>query len=363
VSTPTSIIDINDNRYDAATGQIINTVKKASQKSSQVIDGFIKRPQQLSAKTSGRHTTSRTAARKVKSAELHARAQKAQTLMRGGLKNPAERFQSRLQHLTSEPRPETQLRAKTTSKHAQVKRFGNPLASNRFRQPAKISEEALSGEVVNRGTSRSNSAMPATAPMPSMIASASHQKLERLLDEALTQADAHKEALRYQAARHFWQRRWFSGPKRWILVAAVLLLASGGAIYAWQTVPQLSVKVAGIRAHLTPVVPSYKPDGYRASPAKSISGAVAISYQSTADPAQQYQITQSQSNLTSTSVAQSVVPKGAAVQTSQVQGNTVYIYGSHNDAAWVNNGVLYTISDKANLSSDQLIKIVQSLNP
>jgi hypothetical protein len=45
-----------------------------------------------------------------------------------------------------------------------------------------------------------------------------------------------------------------------------------------------------------------------------------------------------------------------------VAGNTVYIYGARNDAAWVNNGVLYTIKDYAGLTSDQIIKIVQGLN-
>jgi hypothetical protein len=364
VSTRTSVIEINGNRYDAATGQIISTVKRASQKSSQVIDGFIRRPQKSAAKSVTKRTAVKSQPRhQVKSIEFHTRAQKAQTLMRGGLKKPAEQLQSRLMR-SSEPRLETQLRAKTTPKNMQVKRFGNPIKSSKFSQPFRASKQSLRGEVINPGRPSAATDNTVAAPLPSMITSVSHQKLERLLDEALTQADSHKEALRYYAARHFWQRRWFSGPKRWILISALPLIILGGLVFAWKTVPQFSVKIAGLRAHISPVVPSYKPDGYAiASPAKAASGLVSISYQSTIDPAQNYEITQGQSNLTSTSIAQSVVPKGAAVQTSQVQGNTVYIYGSHNDAAWVNNGVLYTIKDKASLNSDQLIKIVQGLNP
>jgi hypothetical protein len=49
------------------------------------------------------------------------------------------------------------------------------------------------------------------------------------------------------------------------------------------------------------------------------------------------------------------------VQTSVVNGTTVYIYGQTNDAAWVNNGVQYTVQDKASLNSDQLLKIANSL--
>ena len=210
----------------------------------------------------------------------------------------------------------------------------------------------------------SNHAGVVAAPLPSMVTSASHQKLERLLDHALANADAHKQALAHQAARHFWQRRWLSGRKRWAALGVVLLIIVAGGVFAWQTIPQLSVKMAGLRAHLSAVVPSYKPDGYKlASPAKAVSGTVVVSYKSAADPHQTYAVVEAQSNLTSPTVAQNVVPKGATVQTSQVNGNTVYIYGSDNDAVWVNNGVLYTIKDSANLSSDELIKIVQGLNP
>ena len=100
-----------------------------------------------------------------------------------------------------------------------------------------------------------------------------------------------------------------------------------------------------------------------AGPAKAQSGAVTINFKSAANPYQTYAISEAQSNLSSTSLVQTVVPKGKSLQTSQVDGNTVYIYGPSNDAAWVNNGVLYTIKDTAGLSSDELIKIVQGLNP
>ncbi|MGH7156618.1 MAG: DUF4367 domain-containing protein, partial [Candidatus Saccharimonadales bacterium] len=161
-----------------------------------------------------------------------------------------------------------------------------------------------------------------------------------------------------------WQRRWFSGPKRWGLLGLILLVLAIGAVFAWRSVPQLSIKLAGMRAHLSAVVPTYKPDGYKlASPANTDAGAVSIKYKSATAPSQTYSIVEAQSNMTSNLVAQNVVPKGASVQTSQVDGNTVYIYGSSNDAAWVNNGLLYKIKNSASLSSDQLINIVQGLNP
>lgn len=290
---------------------------------------------------------------------MHRRAERAQTLVRTGLKKPVNKLSAGVGHFSGSSHPEREIRAKTTPKHVSVDRFGSPKAPAR---PAPL-QKAVSGELVRRN-SQSRSAHQAAAPLPSMVASASHQKLERLLDHALTNADTHKEALRYQAARHFWQRRRMSGGRRWLALGGALIVIIVGLLAAWEKVPILSVKTAGIRAHLNPSVPSYTPDSYKlAGPAKAVSGTVDIKYVSSTDSSSSYEIIQAGSNLTSSSVGQSVVPKGAAVQTSQVNGNTVYLYGKANNAVWVNDGVLYTIKDNANLSSDELIKIVQGLNP
>lgn len=278
--------------------------------------------------------------------------------MRSGLKKPAAKIDPHVSHRTGYD-PAREIRAKATPKHQGVNRFGIPSP----RSKAAASPHVLSGELMSKPAQPAAAKQVTTAtPLPSMITSVSHQKLERMLDQALTHADTHKEAARYHAARHFWQRRWLGGNK-WLALGVVLVALIAGLIISWEKVPQLSVKAAGIRAHLTPAVPSYIPDGYKmAGPARADSGTVNIKYVSPADASKTYQIVQAQSNLTSQLVEQSVVPKGAPVQTSQVEGNTVYIYGHGNDAAWVNNGVLYTIKDRANLSSDELIKIVQGLN-
>ncbi|HEX5447740.1 MAG TPA: DUF4367 domain-containing protein [Candidatus Saccharimonadales bacterium] len=355
-----SIVEINGSRYDAATGRIINSLKNAHRKNHTVIDGFINAPSQKVIKESPKHRVQRNTRRTVKSMDFHKRTQKSETLRRGGLKSPYKHFQTRLRSLNPGVSPERELRAKITPKHPGVNRFGS---SKSPAKPDKLpARKAISGEIVQRGSTNSKGSIQ--APMPSMITSVSHQKLERLLDEALTKADTHKQALRYHAARHFWQKHRFGGLHRLFLVFAILVILGAGILTAWQKVPQLSLKVAGLKAHVTPVTPSYKPDGYiLASPAKAVSGAVTLKYKSQSDPSDTYELAQTRSRLTSSSVAQSIVPKGASVQTSEVEGNTVYIYGNSNDAAWVNNGVLYKINDDANLSSDQLIKIVEGLNP
>jgi hypothetical protein len=334
------------------TGSDIGALKPRGNH-SRPLDGFVKSPLKPSSAQRVRDY--------VKSAEYHKRTQKGQTLMRGGLKKPTQQFHSNLSRLKPGASPERQHRAKQTPRHKNIDRFGVPRpAYKEARHPA--ANLPVSGELLSAGRS-SAPASPIADPLPSMITSVSHQKLERILDEALAKADTHKQALKYHAARHFWQRHWFRGPRRWLMAAAAVAIIGGGLAYSWQRIPQLSVKVASIKAHLSAALPSYKPDGYKmVGPAKAASGEVSMIYKSTAESGASYQINQAQSNLTSSLVAQNVVPKGAAVQTSQVEGNTIYIYGKDNDAAWVNNGVLYTIKDRANLSSDELIKIVHGIN-
>jgi len=278
--------------------------------------------------------------------------------MRGALKKPAAQVGSHIQRLAPGYNPSREAHAKDVAKHSRVQRFGHPTPSNPSPQPvikAKASPRHSHAAVASSTTA---------VALPSMVTSASHQKLERMLDLALTRADAHKQALRYHAARHFWQRPGFLGRRTGIKLGlmAVLLIVAAGFV-AWQKFPQLSIKLAASRAHISASVPSYKPEGYGlAAPAQAIDGKVLIKYKAVSDASQGYDIYQAPSDMTSTSLVNTLVPAGTQMQTSQVGGNTVYIYGPKNDAAWVNNGILYRLDDHANLSSDQIINIVKGLN-
>jgi len=282
--------------------------------------------------------------------------------MRGALKKPSVQVGAHIQRLTPGYNPRREDHAKHVAKHNRVQRFGAPVSS----AAAEAPRQTLKATVTPlRSDSSAGAANASTAvALPSMITSASHQKLERMLDVALTRADAHKQALRYHAARHFWQRPSFLGRRTGLKISLLVILVLAGAGFAaWQKFPQLSIKLAASRAHIHASVPSYKPDGYSlAAPAQAINGQVLIKYKAAADADQGYDISQAPSDMTSTSLASILSPSGSQMQTSQVGGNTVYIYGPKNDAAWVNNGILYKLSDRANLSSDQIIDIVKGLN-
>jgi adhesin HecA-like repeat protein len=181
-----------------------------------------------------------------------------------------------------------------------------------------------------------------------------------MLDEALLQADAHKQALRRASSRGPLKRLRIS---RWLSIS----LASVGvltvlSVLAYQRLPQVAVRVAAAQTHIKASVPGYSPVGFSfAGLAKDVNGALTIKYKSNLDNTQGFSIIQKAVSIDSSLIGSTIIPTNSQVQTSQVNGNTVYIYGPTSDASWVNNGVLYTLKDNANLPSDQIIKIVQGL--
>jgi hypothetical protein len=76
---------------------------------------------------------------------------------------------------------------------------------------------------------------------------------------------------------------------------------------------------------------------------------------------QSYTLAQTRSGWDSSAVLTNYVePKtGSQYNTTTTNGLTIYTYD--NAAAWVNAGILYTISGDAPLSSDQIQRIATSL--
>lgn len=319
------------------------------------MDGVVKaapKPVRLSANKQGR-----AAPRPYTPARgMHQKPQRSRALMRKVVSRPDPQTNS---NNTSEPKargsqinPARIFRAAQTTKSPKVDRYGSPAVSDP-RPPVSKHPRAVRGVKLAAG---------GTAIMTRPVVdsrSLSHQQLERLLDHALTRADAHKKMLENERGLRRVLRRL---PKRLGASAVLLVLLLLGGYFSVQKVPQVSMKVAAVRAHVSAALPAYTPSGYGFDgPINYSDGSVTIKYTAGNNDTQAYTITQKASNWSSESMAASVVPKNAQVQTSQVRGATVYIYGPDNNAAWVNNGILYKIKDNGSLNSEQILKIADSL--
>ena len=125
--------------------------------------------------------------------------------------------------------------------------------------------------------------------------------------------------------------------------------------------PNLSVRVAAAQAGIDASYPGYHPDGYRLDGAIGYTqGEVNMKFASNSGP-QNFTISQKKSSWDSTAVLDNFVKDRAGENyiTYSERGLTIYTYGS--SAAWVNNGVLYTIDGNAPLSSDQIRHIATSM--
>lgn len=139
---------------------------------------------------------------------------------------------------------------------------------------------------------------------------------------------------------------------------AVLILAG---YFTYLNIPSISVRVAAAQAGINASYPDYRPAGYRLNgPIAYDNGQVSIKFAATTGQ-QSFTIDQQQTNWDSSALLENYVTKRSNNEyvPHQKSGLTIYTFG--NDAAWVNGGILYTISGNSQLSDDQVLRIATSM--
>jgi hypothetical protein len=188
------------------------------------------------------------------------------------------------------------------------------------------------------------------APKPSQVIK------QEAIAEALDKAPHHSSNKHTKEVRQ---------PRRFQRVAGIgsisLALLLLGGYFTYLNMPSLSVRVAAAQAGVNATYPDYRPDGYSLSGAVAYTdGEVNMKFASNSGP-QNFTLNQKKSSWDSSAVLDNYVKQKAGENyiTYNERGLTIYTYGS--DAAWINNGVLYTINGDAPLSSDQIRHIATSM--
>ena len=390
VGSTSSVVEINGNQYDAYSGQLIKAGKKTKEQvkyhTSRVIDGFIKGSASRAAKkqpvqktevitetTIAKKSAPKISSRFVGSAKsLHRRTEKSRTLMREAVAKPVTFARKSISNNfsdTSSLKPSSEeraSRARTVVKHAKVRRFGSAeVEPDHPREAVKSKSSSVSAK--RPPTVSLSLSAGGTAAITSMPAAGlSHQRLERMLDRALTQADAHKQKFGKNSKGNLWHRvkqtpKWISIVSL-VLIAAILIL-----FFAWQSIPQVALKVASLQSHVDASLPSYTPSGFNyAGHMQAQTGTVTIPYQASGNASKTYTVTeQSSAQDTSSLVANNTDPS-QQVQTSQADGVPIVIVGNKgatfsNKAMCVNNGIQTTVKNLANLAPDELLNIAKSV--
>ncbi|HEX8389940.1 MAG TPA: DUF4367 domain-containing protein [Candidatus Saccharimonadales bacterium] len=152
-----------------------------------------------------------------------------------------------------------------------------------------------------------------------------------------------------------------SKPRVASFLMAVSALVVLGGYFTYLNLPGLSVRVAAAQADVAASYPDYSPDGYRFNgPVAFSPGQVSINFMQNGGTGK-YTVTEQKSTWDSQTVFDNVVARAAdnSYVTNSQQGLTIYTYKGK--AAWVNKGILYTISGDAPLSNEQLLRIAGSL--
>lgn len=345
----TSIIEINGNRYDAVSGRLVGAVRKAAHQAIRPtqglsIDGFTRRV----AKAGGH------AKRSVH--ELKRRPEHSKTLMRATVKKPARaKSEDKIKFRGLSADYARADRARRVPQSSKVQRFGLTAFSR--------NESAKTGEVIKPGASRPvRSSMAASATLPSVMTSASHYKLERLLDYALTHADAHKKSLDSSTRS---RRKLLGRLPRWLSIGLIVLvvLAVAGFV-VWRLVPAASFKLAAAKAHVNASLPS-PISGYKIGPITSHENAVITTILSTSDSSRKYTVTEQSSKQPAASLADSAATGTAGnstqVQTVQDQDKTYILSQDGNKSAAVCTKGSNTVRvEGVDFTVDQLLDAIKN---
>lgn len=361
-----NIVTINGRHYDALTGKAIVSgpqkdvprpqhqpgAPQAQHKPYRVMSD-IAGPSQTHSNAAPR--TPRQAGQEVRA--THKQLQKSQTLRRTGLQKPTPTKQ-----LAPVPVEADSKKAEAPKQPAELHRspsiskFG-PSHAAHFSAMAVKSEPKIvahpSEAPVRQHPVVAKALAKQSAPAP--VERSPRELKEALIRERLA------EARPVEHHEHRARRTHRSSQPRLatILTSSLALLLLAGYL-TYINLPNISMRVAAVRAGIAANYPNYSPDGYHFNgPISYRPGEVNITFKSNTNQ-KGFTIKQQASTWDSKAVLDNYVTKKTGTYlTYQERGLTIYSFGDQ--AAWVNGGLLYTIDGDAPLSSEQLLNIATSM--
>lgn len=188
------------------------------------------------------------------------------------------------------------------------------------------------------------------------------QALSRMNKIDQAQKAGSKQSMQIQFNESKEKQGGFFKSKKFAIAAsmAVITLAVLGYL-VYLNMPDLSARVAAMQAGIEKSYPSYVPATYRLDGlVKEDNGRITMNFKNDSD--EKFTLQEEKSSWDSAAVLANYVKKnwGSDYSIAKGQGLTIYISGSN--AAWVNGGVLYIITDTGgHLNSSDLHDIAVSL--
>lgn len=361
-----NIVTINGRHYDALTGKAIVSGPQQDVPRPQHQPGAPQaqhKPHRVMsdvtpAKQSAKAHTPRNAGKEVRA--VHKQLQKSQTLRRAGLKKPTPVQQlapvpvETEQKAIEAPKPPVKSPA-DYNRSPSISKFG-PTHTAHFSGMAAKSEHKITPQATEPAVRQHPVVTKALAQRPPQqpVERSPRELKEALIRERLAEATPATHHEHKHHARRNGQPRLAT-----ILTSSLALLLLAGYL-TYINLPNISMRVAAVRAGIAANYPNYSPDGYHFNgPISYKPGEVNITFKSNTNK-KGFTIKQQASSWDSKAVLDNLVTKKTGTYlTYQERGLTIYSFGDQ--AAWVNGGLLYTIDGDAPLSSEQLLNIATSM--
>jgi hypothetical protein len=228
-----------------------------------------------------------------------------------------------------------------------------PHPSGQIRQPQKmVSDIGPSIHPLVQKTQARMNAKPAIQQAKPTAAKPSAVIKQEAIAEAMKKAPEHSVPKPTKTGRRT--------PRAFSLASMTLATLLLAGYFTYINLPNLSVRVAAAQAGIDASYPEYRPDGYRLAGVNYNKGSVSMKFAANAGP-QSYTITQQQTAWDSTAVKENYVTPNWGNDVINYAERGLTIYAHEGNAAWVNGGILYTISGDAPLSSSQVRNIATNL--
>jgi len=358
VGQPKTTIELNGKLYDASTGAMVQPAATQPThvpvSTGKVVDGFTRRlatnPVSKPHPSSAPHHTTR-------------KPQHAQTLMRHVVQKPkAEPVSAPATlHVSTAKTSKEPLLPPTAAQVRQQRAAHVPKSSAISRFGSTQTEAPTVSKKVEHLPVRAHPESP-RAVAPPIAAQAPAQAGNTSFHKALEHADSHHQApLKAKKLRHRTAKKIGVSTRTLSIASTALVVVLLTGFVAYQNSANIAMYLAANQAGFHGSVPGYTPGGFGMSgPIKATPGSITVSFQSRTD-SRSYTVTQKPSNWTSDSLRFNFFKATDSPTALLDKGKTIYFYDNGTSAAWVNGGVLYQITGNANLNSDQVVSIADSL--
>lgn len=257
--------------------------------------------------------------------------------------------------MSEQERMQQQIASKTASNAVSLRDLGSiKVADDEPIAPPQ--ETKLTRSVKARTAARRKAVAPAKPQV------SARELKDRAIQQALrkvsmmSQEEQQNQPFDATQKQHFWQK------KRFALFASMAVIALVVVGYLVSVnLPDISVRVAAMHTGIEKAYPSYIPASYRLDGlVKEEDGRITMAFKN--KDGHKFTLMEEKTSWDSSAVLANYVMKnwGASYSVAKGQGLTIYVSGSN--AAWVNGGVFYVITDDDNvLSSSDLHDIAVSL--